>query len=80
MVKQLTNQASKIKTFKGWKTVGFNVAAGIIPIASILGEIINLPEVKNVIPVEYMPIYTVAVVIINLVLRSITTTPVGKKL
>jgi hypothetical protein len=58
--------------FKGWKTVTFNVLAAIVPI-------LELTEMKGIVPEEYLPFYALAVAMGNVYLRSITSTPVGKK-
>jgi len=58
--------------FKGWKTVTFNVLAAIVPI-------LELTELKGVVPDEYLPFYGLFVALGNMYLRSITTTPMGKK-
>lgn len=58
--------------FKGWKTVIFNVLAAIVPI-------LELTEMKGIVPEEYLPFYALAVAMGNVYLRSVTTTPMGKK-
>lgn len=58
--------------FKGWKTVTFNVLAAIVPI-------LELTEMKGIVPEEYLPFYALAVAMGNVYLRSVTTTPMGKK-
>ena len=57
---------------KGWKTVAFNVLAAIVPI-------LELTEMKGIVPEEYLPFYALAVAMGNVYLRSVTTTPMGKK-
>ena len=57
---------------KGWKTVTFNVLAAIVPV-------LELTELKDVVPEEYLPFYVLAVALGNVYLRSVTTTPMGKK-
>ena len=58
--------------FKGWKTVTFNVLAAIVPI-------LELTELEGIVPEEYLPFYALAVAMGNVYLRSVTTTPMGKK-
>jgi len=58
--------------FKGWKTVTFNVLAAIVPV-------LELTELKGAVPEEYLPFYALAVAMGNVYLRSVTTTPMGKK-
>lgn len=57
---------------KGYKTVIFNVMASVIPI-------LELTEVRDVIPAQYLHYYALGVVLANMVLRYLTTTPVGRK-
>ena len=61
-----------ISMFKGWKTVTFNVLAATVPI-------LELTELKGLVPVDYMPVYGLSVALGNVYLRSVTTTPMGKK-
>tara|TARA_R110000744_G_scaffold158130_1_gene274108 strand:- start:302 stop:490 length:189 start_codon:yes stop_codon:yes gene_type:complete len=58
--------------FKGWKTVTFNVLAAVVPL-------LELTELKGLVPAEYLPYYALSVALGNMYLRSITTTPMGKK-
>lgn len=58
--------------FKGWKTVAFNVLAAIVPI-------LELTELKGLVPADYLPFYALSVALGNVYLRSITTTAIGKK-
>lgn len=57
---------------KGWRTVIFNTLVLILPI-------LEMSEWRDIIPNEYVPHYIIGVAIINLALRLVTTTPVGKK-
>jgi len=57
---------------KGYKTILFNAAATIVPI-------LELTEMYDLVPESYLPIYMLGVAVINLYLRTVTTTPVGKK-
>lgn len=79
MVKQALNKAAKVRVLKGWKTQIFNTVAGVVPILGVVGSMASIPELQGIIPAQYWPIYTAAVVLINAVLRQITTTPVGQK-
>lgn len=60
------------KAVKGWKTVIFNVLAAVVPI-------LEMTELKGTVPEEYLPLYVLVVALGNVYLRSITTTPMGKK-
>jgi hypothetical protein len=61
-----------LQSLKGWKTVTFNLLAAIVPI-------LELTELRDVVPEQYLPFYALAVAMGNMYLRSITTTPMGKK-
>ncbi len=67
------------KTFKGWKTIAFNSLA-MSPVAlDILGYVLSYPSIQNIIPEGYMDEYTLGIGVVNLILRYMTTTPVGQK-
>ncbi len=57
---------------KGYRTIIFNGLAAVLPV-------LELTEFKAVIPDDYLPWYMLAVALGNLYLRTITTTPVGRK-
>ena len=57
---------------KGWRTIAFNVLAAVLPI-------LELTELRAVMPSEWLPWYTLGVVLANMALRKITTGPVGRK-
>lgn len=56
---------------KGYRTIIFNVLSAVVPILS-------LTEWHAIIPVEYLPYWMLFVAIGNTVLRTITTTPIGR--
>ena len=57
---------------KGYKTIIFNMLAAVVPL-------MELTELKAVIPDNYLPFYVLAIAMGNLYLRSVTTTAVGKQ-
>lgn len=57
---------------KGYKTILFNLVAAVVPI-------LELTELKEFIPENYLPVYMLVVAVGNLFLRMVTTTPVGKR-
>jgi hypothetical protein len=56
---------------KGYRTILFNLLAAVIPV-------IELTELRAVVPDNYLPIYVLVLAMGNLYLRSVTTTPIGK--
>lgn len=56
---------------KGYRTVVVNILTACV-------IILALPEVTNIIPHEAAPYLVAAQAIINVVMRVITTTPIGK--
>lgn len=68
----------KIKTmriaarWKGYRTVLLNVVAAIMPV-------LEMTEFIDLVPDRYDSLYVVALALLNIGLRSITTTPLGKK-
>lgn len=69
-----------MRLFKGFRTYIFNVVAAIVPILSVLSPLLDKPELRAVVPPDWLPWYSLVVVVVNLWLRSVTTTPPGKKL
>ena len=63
---------------KGWRTFTINAALAIAPLAEIIGALGNMPELRGLVPAEWLPWYAFGVALVNLYLRSITTTPPGK--
>lgn len=72
-------KTSVVESIKGWKTITAN-SVFLIPFAiEALGYIIGSPDIKAIIPNEYLPAYGIFVGLANIFLRAQTTTPVGKK-
>jgi hypothetical protein len=70
------------RPFKGWWTVAVNTLAAA-PLAfdatmPLLVNILGMPEVQALIPVGLAPYYALMLAAVNIWLRSITDTPVGK--
>jgi hypothetical protein len=57
---------------KGWKTVTFNILATAVPL-------LELTELQGIVPEDYLPHYVLGVALANMVLRALTTTPMGIK-
>ena len=68
---------------KGWRTILFNVTAALLPlwdaVMLIVQAVSQEPGFVAIIPVQYLPFYSLAVMLVNIYLRTITSTPVGKK-
>lgn len=56
---------------KGWRTFAFNALAALLPI-------LDLAEFRAVLPEPWLPWYALGVVLGNMYLRTITTTPPGR--
>ena len=65
---------------KGYRTIIVNAALAVIPFLTVLSQVLAMPELQPFIPEKDMPAYMLIGAVINLYLRTITTTPVGKKL
>jgi hypothetical protein len=64
--------------FKGFKTLAFNILA-LLPLAfEIAMQMLVDPEFSSLIPEHLKAEYALAVALINIWLRSVTTTPIGK--
>ncbi len=57
---------------KGWRTVITNLLMSIMPV-------LELTEAIQVLPVGWQPWYALGVALVNMWLRSITTSPLGQK-
>lgn len=57
--------------FKGWRTVLANSLFTILPI-------VQLTEFKDVLPENLLPWYALFIAVINMYLRKITDTKLGK--
>jgi hypothetical protein len=64
---------------KGYRTLAFNLLAAVFVAAELVIEMGYSSEVQFFITEEYMPLFMMAVIIANVILRFKTTTPVGKK-
>ena len=60
------------KKLKGYRTVLVNVLLTIMPV-------LEMSEILEVMPDGWENWYAIAMAVINLWLRSITTTPMGKR-
>lgn len=68
----MRNLWTKIKPYiKGWRTVALNILAMVVPI-------ISATEWLNVLPKEWLPYYALGLALLNIFLRGVTNTPVGK--
>lgn len=56
---------------KGFRTLVINIALAIMPI-------LEMSEMLDVLPDGFEAAYAILIALVNLYLRSITTTPVGK--
>jgi hypothetical protein len=61
------------KKLKGYRTILVNTLLTVMPI-------LEMTELLSVLPDGWQNWYAIAMAVINLWLRSITTTPLGKKL
>jgi len=60
-----------MEMIKGWKTVIFNILAAILPVLEVV-------DLTDVLGDSGMAIYGAVIAGINLVLRSLTDTPIFK--
>lgn len=70
------------RPLKGWWTVAFNVLAAS-PLAldaaqPLIIAVLMLPEFQALIPESLLPYYGLALAAVNIWLRRITDTPIGK--
>lgn len=55
----------------GYRTIIANILMAILPI-------MELAEFRNVLPDDLLPAYALVIVAANMILRYVTTTPIGK--
>jgi hypothetical protein len=67
------------KFLKGWKTLVFNALAMAPMVIDIGMQLFISPEFRGLIPAGWEEEYLIAVTLINIYLRSITDSPVGRK-
>ena len=64
--------------FKGWRTYIINVLAAAPIVFDMIILILNTPEFQAIIPIQYVTYYALGIIVINLIMRTITTTPPGQ--
>lgn len=68
-----------MQRLKGYRTAIAMFTAALPPFLDALLPVLLLPEWADVIPGDWWGVYSIAVSILGLYLRSITTTPMGQK-
>jgi hypothetical protein len=68
---------------KGYRTLAVNGIAGVlIGVEALLPhvlEVFGMPEVRGMLPEGWVPYYALGLALLNIWLRTITTTPVGRR-
>lgn len=68
-----------LRRFKGWRTWMFNIIAALPILFDVIVEVALSHEVRAVLPPHVLPWYSLAVLFVNLLLRRMTTTPLGHR-
>jgi len=63
--------------FKGYRTWLINILMGLPLAWDVIWQVLQTREFHAVIPAEYLPYYSLAMVLVNMFMRKITTTPAG---
>ena len=71
------NLKGYLAKLKGYRTIIVNAILSIAPILEVIAA--YSAEVRPYVPESLMGWHTVAVIVANIGLRCITTTPVGRK-
>ena len=70
------------RPLKGWWTVAFNIAAAsqlaLDAAQPLIVAVLMLPQFQALIPEALLPYYGLFLAAVNIWLRSITDTPIGK--
>lgn len=64
---------------QGWRTVISNALAVLPVLAEVVVSYSQEPGAAEILPEEWIPYYTLAVILMNVYLRTITKTPIGRK-
>lgn len=68
---------------KGYRTLILNALAGTLAGIELalpqIVDLLGLPELRGLLPEGWLPGYALALAILNIWLRVVTTTPVGRK-
>lgn len=64
---------------KGWRTIATNVVALLPVVADVIASMLTDGAFADLLPAELMPAYTIALVMANVYLRTVTTTPLGRR-
>ena len=68
-----------MKFFKGWRTIGINALALGLGAANVYGvDVSAVPGIAHVVAAADPKVLAIGLPIVNLVLRSITSTKVGQ--
>jgi hypothetical protein len=59
------------RRLKGWRTVIANLLMALMPV-------LELTEITQVLPSAWLPWYALAMALMNMGLRAITTSPMGQ--
>ena len=57
---------------KGYRTLLVNILALVLPV-------LEMTEITSAVPDEFLPYYAILLATANVILRLMTTTPVGQK-
>lgn len=68
---------------RGWRTLILATALGLAPLWDVLKEALPIlatdPNLPRLIPEAWMPAYSLAVTLVMIWMRLITTTPPGRR-
>ena len=64
---------------KGFRTIVANVVMALPIMADVAFAVIQTAEFGALVPHEWLPAYTIGIITVNMYLRRITTTPMGRK-
>lgn len=67
---------------KGYRTLIFNIAAALpivaLELLPVIMPVLSLPELRAVLPDEWLPWWVLLTALGNMALRRITDTPIGR--
>jgi hypothetical protein len=67
-----------IASLKGWRTVALNAFVSLVSLVALVAAYLDAANIASYLPPQYAWI-TLALGVANIVLRRLTTTPLGQK-
>lgn len=68
---------------KGFRTVLINTALLLLPswefVVLLAQEMARAPELPSILPEKWLPLYAIFAAVVNIYMRTVTTTAIGRR-